>query len=61
MSINILLVHHHPPGLHGLAGGLVEEGAVSDAGGAGVDGHGHTLAVTFITHYSPDFGIPDIL
>ena len=52
MSINILLVQHHPPGLHGLAGGLVEEGAVPDAGGAGVDGHCYTLVITFISQYS---------
>ena len=40
MVMNILLVHICPLGPDGLAGGLVQEGAIPDAGGADRDGHG---------------------
>ena len=40
MVMNILLVHIYPLGPDGLAGGLVQEGAIPDAGGADRDGHG---------------------
>ena len=39
MIPNILLVHLQHPAAHRLAGGLVQDGAVRDAGGAGGDGH----------------------
>ena len=39
MSKNLLLVDLQLSGCHRLAGGLVQDGAVSDAGGGGGDGH----------------------
>ena len=43
MSGYLVLINHHLPPGHRLAGGLVQDGAVRDAVGGGGDGHGHKI------------------